>query len=106
MNDPFLFFFFQAEDGIRDTSVTGVQTCALPILSSSTRSRRRADTPRRRERVLLLTFAVLELHAVRLREVLKIGRASCRERVGISGVDGGVQRKSKGDREYGRSERR
>ena len=24
-------FFFQAEDGIRDTSVTGVQTCALPI---------------------------------------------------------------------------
>src|SRR5437763_2171699 len=27
------FFFFQAEDGIRDTSVTGVQTCALPILS-------------------------------------------------------------------------
>src|SRR5437763_11878355 len=27
-----IFFFFQAEDGIRDTSVTGVQTCALPIL--------------------------------------------------------------------------
>src|SRR5437762_9665087 len=31
----FIFFFFQAEDGIRDTSVTGVQTCALPILSAS-----------------------------------------------------------------------
>src|SRR5437016_9200786 len=28
-----LVFFFQAEDGIRDWSVTGVQTCALPILS-------------------------------------------------------------------------
>src|SRR5260370_8120561 len=28
---PRLFFFFQAEDGIRDSSVTGVQTCALPI---------------------------------------------------------------------------
>src|SRR5260370_38601912 len=27
------FFFFQAEDGIRDSSVTGVQTCALPILN-------------------------------------------------------------------------
>src|SRR5947208_16585523 len=27
-----LFFFFQAEDGIRDDLVTGVQTCALPIL--------------------------------------------------------------------------
>src|SRR6266542_5128051 len=26
-----LFFFFQAEDGIRDATVTGVQTCALPI---------------------------------------------------------------------------
>src|SRR5689334_20501781 len=26
------FFFFQAEDGIRDGTVTGVQTCALPIL--------------------------------------------------------------------------
>src|SRR5699024_12128222 len=26
-----LFFFFQAEDGIRDRNVTGVQTCALPI---------------------------------------------------------------------------
>src|SRR5699024_12218429 len=28
----FFFFFFQAEDGIRDRNVTGVQTCALPIL--------------------------------------------------------------------------
>src|SRR5690554_7398685 len=27
----FVFFFFQAEDGIRDADVTGVQTCALPI---------------------------------------------------------------------------
>ena len=27
------YFFFQAEDGIRDWSVTGVQTCALPICS-------------------------------------------------------------------------
>ena len=27
----FIFFFFQAEDGIRDDLVTGVQTCALPI---------------------------------------------------------------------------
>src|SRR2546427_11967036 len=29
----FFFFFFQAEDGIRDLTVTGVQTCALPISS-------------------------------------------------------------------------
>src|SRR2546422_5133647 len=30
------FFFFQAEDGIRDVAVTGVQTCALPILTRCT----------------------------------------------------------------------
>src|SRR5256886_9417778 len=29
------FFFFQAEDGIRDLTVTGVQTCALPILTAT-----------------------------------------------------------------------
>src|SRR5699024_12619110 len=32
----FVFFFFQAEDGIRDRNVTGVQTCALPICIIST----------------------------------------------------------------------
>src|SRR6266850_6622279 len=31
----FFFFFFQAEDGIRDYKVTGVQTCALPISSAT-----------------------------------------------------------------------
>src|SRR2546422_3333758 len=30
------FFFFQAEDGIRDVAVTGVQTCALPISDIAT----------------------------------------------------------------------
>src|SRR2546429_3208763 len=32
------FFFFQAEDGIRDVAVTGVQTCALPISRRGSRS--------------------------------------------------------------------
>src|SRR2546422_10635915 len=36
------FFFFQAEDGIRDVAVTGVQTCALPI-SELARQPRRSD---------------------------------------------------------------
>src|SRR5438034_2663844 len=35
----YIFFFFQAEDGIRDHCVTGVQTCALPIFH-------RRDAPR------------------------------------------------------------
>src|SRR6266446_864048 len=33
------FFFFQAEDGIRDYKVTGVQTCALPILGAGPQPR-------------------------------------------------------------------
>src|SRR3712207_1480599 len=33
------FFFFQAEDGIRDIGVTGVQTCALPISGSATQKK-------------------------------------------------------------------
>src|SRR5256885_14430691 len=37
----FFFFFFQAEDGIRDYKVTGVQTCALPITP------RRSGSPNR-----------------------------------------------------------
>src|SRR3989475_3838795 len=40
-----LFFFFQAEDGIRDLTVTGVQTCALPIWAAA-RTRRCLDACR------------------------------------------------------------
>src|SRR3989337_1841163 len=46
----FFFFFFQAEDGIRDATVTGVQTCALPILRLLSLS-----PPRRRGRGLRRT---------------------------------------------------
>src|SRR6266540_7197562 len=45
----YFFFFFQAEDGIRDRDVTGVQTCALPISFPQPRSagllRQRHDLP-------------------------------------------------------------
>src|SRR3712207_8601259 len=37
------FFFFQAEDGIRDIGVTGVQTCALPIFLKLNPARRLID---------------------------------------------------------------
>src|SRR5258706_10359192 len=43
------FFFFQAEDGIRDWSVTGVQTCALPI-SRKRRQERERDGAQGHER--------------------------------------------------------
>src|SRR2546421_6194851 len=45
----FTFFFFQAEDGIRDLIVTGVQTCALPILGHEVRDHRLHDLADRGE---------------------------------------------------------
>src|SRR5438445_147845 len=42
---PSYFFFFQAEDGIRDIGVTGVQTCALPIYLSQTMALESNDRP-------------------------------------------------------------
>src|SRR6266436_3769174 len=38
-------FFFQAEDGIRDVAVTGVQTCALPISTGAPARAPRASSP-------------------------------------------------------------
>src|SRR5690348_17995062 len=47
------FFFFQAEDGIRDGRVTGVQTCALPI-SAELADRRAPPPPRGRGMSIML----------------------------------------------------
>src|SRR2546422_5345951 len=44
------FFFFQAEDGIRDVAVTGVQTCALPISPRSIRFAARVSASKARSR--------------------------------------------------------
>src|SRR3989454_1009351 len=44
-NWTIIFFFFQAEDGIRDYKVTGVQTCALPIFGSGARAATRQMRP-------------------------------------------------------------
>src|SRR5207245_3248217 len=96
---PLFVFFFQAEDGIRDATVTGVQTCALPILEDFFRRRSRVMPPNNRKQAMLPTtaeiidnpigtacgFAVDIGHA-------QIGRASCRERVYISGVAVGVNK--------------
>src|SRR5205807_5451418 len=99
------FFFFQAEDGIRDYKVTGVQTCALPISSAATMSQAAtgdstcvAREPRRSRRS--------RSHAARINRPgyadtaaflyacqRQIGRASCRERVEMSGVEGCITKK-------------
>src|SRR5256884_578077 len=69
-----VFFFFQAEDGIRDVAVTGVQTCALPILGSevvipnaavaATEAPRLKRVLGRRDLVLLFVVAVFNLNVV------------------------------------------
>ena len=73
-------FFFQAEDGIRDRDVTGVQTCALPIFCNTCHGEYSAyvkeivngkECPFCSEKYPLPGFNTLA----------QIGRASCRERV-------------------------
>src|SRR5688572_31187460 len=88
----FFFFFFQAEDGIRDLTVTGVQTCALPISrcrSPSPRDRRRPSSRRapaarraaRPSRSGTRRSRPWDPSTGRTATPGKIGRASCRERV-------------------------
>src|SRR5256885_10427272 len=87
-------FFFQAEDGIRDYKVTGVQTCALPISGSERRlqgswSRWRTNRGREDLPAILPQCAVtqqIQIHGPQSTtdpppSALQIGRASCRERV-------------------------
>src|SRR5256885_10879825 len=88
-----LLFFFQAEDGIRDYKVTGVQTCALPIYDAapgcavelgqhqSRHAHRLLKLLRLGERVLSLIGVEHQQHLVGSARVDEIGRASCRERV-------------------------
>src|SRR2546427_1161308 len=88
----FFFFFFQAEDGIRDLTVTGVQTCALPICWHGDTSRMYfVGTPSVMARRLVeTTYEAMwrGIRAVRpgatlgdIGHAIQIGRASCRERV-------------------------
>src|SRR5207245_8589243 len=96
----FISFFFQAEDGIRDATVTGVQTCALPIsancgnipikslvsgtVPSVAQSRRLRSDPSK----------AMSNAESRLPKVSEIGRASCRERVQREVDDGGTETRS------------
>src|SRR5699024_11743868 len=93
-------FFCQAEDGIRDRNVTGVQTCALPIcllivarvvqglgagglMILSQAAIADVVPARERGRYMGAMGAVFAVSSV----AGQIGRASCRERVWISGGD-------------------
>src|SRR5688572_32206833 len=103
------FFFFQAEDGIRDLTVTGVQTCALPILDLDPCHAPLEELPAGVARIEVynkidlmpgflppegaLTVSAKTGEGVeRLR---KIGRASCRERVESSVVAVSLKEKAR-----------
>src|SRR3712207_7435279 len=98
---PLFYFFFQAEDGIRDIGVTGAQTCALPILDEVRRgvtdeagklTLAKVSAGRHTLRVRAKGFkeatvavaparrGAVDVKLVRTSDE-EIGRASCRERV-------------------------
>src|SRR5207245_3472756 len=104
-----VFFFFQAEDGIRDATVTGVQTCALPI-SNAFRSQLNALGTQTGKQYLLTAFTPAD--PVRINngwEIsgspnvfnyldfanVQIGRASCREKSVELGESGSRKEKNK-----------
>src|SRR3712207_9305413 len=92
----YTFFFFQAEDGIRDIGVTGVQTCALDLTLTVEAACRR---------MLVAPGAAADLRSQRGVDALpgavvspaadEIGRASGRERVEISVVARSLKKKSR-----------
>src|SRR5262249_62398903 len=73
------FFFFQAEDGIRYWSVTGVQTCALPICGRRRACGRQPAAVLREGEAPLAHSARREARPPGIGQ-RQIGRASCRER--------------------------
>src|SRR5699024_11390132 len=98
----FCFFFSQAEDGIRDRNVTGVQTCALPISHTGKWS---AESVRGRKAECAVQRSILSKRGIpggRISDLrsrqkwvppgawrfCEIGRASCRERGEVCGESG------------------
>src|SRR5688500_20239985 len=97
-----MYFFFQAEDGIRDYKVTGVQTCALPISIGGSGQPMDALTGK-----IIFTYGGHSrtwggaswnwqrgYYNSMLEDFGKIGRASCRERVASWALVSGVNEKS------------
>src|SRR5438132_13705271 len=106
-----MFFFFQAEDGIRDHCVTGVQTCALPISGPSVgegyTGELRCPVPHRAAVSFInsgtfFIFSTFIAASASVAAFVEIGRASCRERVVMSG-GGGFLHKNEKRREVGMS---
>src|SRR5437867_10796727 len=96
-----IVFFFQAEDGIRDRTVTGVQTCALPICSGALAHPTDGGGRRLASLALRIASDIMNREEPRCSSrptpnrrfaLDKIGRASCRERVYISVVQVSIKK--------------
>src|SRR5215217_3951754 len=81
----YLFFFFQAEDGIRDIGVTGVQTCALPISDRADFSRTTSPPPRnpcspnsRRTSRAALSHRISSCHVTSVHPLQRLNRTGSR----------------------------
>src|SRR5690625_7738862 len=92
------FLFFQAEDGIRDGHVTGVQTCALPILKETLKEHVKElneltiySEEELKSQVKSTKGYVEAIISIILQ--LEIGRASCRERVWSWGRHGILEKR-------------
>src|SRR2546426_4323896 len=103
------FFFFQAEDGIRDYKVTGVQTCALPISSMRVAMSASLNCTDFQAVQFKLADMATRIEAARAlahraaarKDAGEIGRAACRERVEISVVAGSLKKKKERVRQVG-----
>src|SRR5688500_20269192 len=98
-----MFFFFQAEDGIRDYKVTGVQTCALPIYVCTRRAIDRSATSVEasahcRSSNASSRGARAASRSTSAPNASEIGRAACREREADSSR--GVAREKEKRTEY------
>src|SRR2546426_11664004 len=98
----FVFFFFQAEDGIRDYKVTGVQTCALPILPGTLGTGGSVPAPGANDRGPGVLRAGPPPHTAGPGAAVSpatgwggIGRAAGRERGEISGGAGSLKKKKR-----------
>src|SRR2546430_7566632 len=74
-----LFFFFQAEDGIRDLTVTGVQTCALPIWFEDAAEMRRAEAAEAAAKAMAQLFERRPVPGQDRSEERRVGK-ECRSR--------------------------
>src|SRR5699024_11501228 len=108
-------FFFQAEDGIRDRNVTGVQTCALPIFDVQKQAEGKSNRGGRKFAARRMDHDVASAEVVAtgtepnwdashrpLLVKMEIGRASCREGVGMRVGEVRAERKVECARRDGR----